>query len=86
MDAFINWSKPFQVLSRRRVIEEGGQKPPHPKDLFAVEVLCLDRDPTIESVAANAAAICGGPATEIGRPGPSAMEAMLRGYRGPGAA
>lgn len=46
MEAFIDWSKPFQVLSRRRVIEEGGQKPPHPKDLFAVEVLCLDGDPT----------------------------------------
>jgi NAD(P)-dependent dehydrogenase (short-subunit alcohol dehydrogenase family) len=45
----------------------------------------LDREPTIESVAANATAICDGPASEIGRPGPSAMEAMLRGFRGPGA-
>jgi NAD(P)-dependent dehydrogenase (short-subunit alcohol dehydrogenase family) len=45
----------------------------------------VDREPTIESVAANAAAMCEGPAVEIGRPGPSAMEAMLRGFRGPGA-
>jgi NAD(P)-dependent dehydrogenase (short-subunit alcohol dehydrogenase family) len=44
----------------------------------------VDREPTIESVAANAAAICGGPAGEIGRPGPSAMDAMLRGFAGPG--
>lgn len=47
LEAFIDWSEPFQVVSRRRVIEEGGQQPPHPKDLFAVEVLCLDGDPTI---------------------------------------
>jgi len=47
LDAFIDWSKPIQVVSRRRVTEEGGQKPPHPKELFAVEVLCLDGDPTV---------------------------------------
>lgn len=45
----------------------------------------IDREPTIESVAAGAAQMCGGPAHEIGAPGPSAMTAMLRGFTGPGA-
>jgi hypothetical protein len=46
-DAFIDWSKPIQVVSRRRVTEENGQKPPEPKDLFTVEVVCLDGNPTV---------------------------------------
>jgi NAD(P)-dependent dehydrogenase (short-subunit alcohol dehydrogenase family) len=45
----------------------------------------VDREPTIESLAAHADAVCGGASSEIGRPGPSAMAAMLDGFRGPGA-